>query len=68
MPLNFSFEIDTQDYLVENGGIVLLTQMRQQVFINLSIKIEEIVKVNQSVVVIIDEAYINFGGRLPYLS
>ena len=31
-------------------------------------QIEEIVKANQSVVVIIDEAYINLVGRQPYHS
>ena len=69
VPLKFSFEIDTQDYLVENGGIVLTNPNAPTGIYKPLDQIEEIVKVNQSVVVIIDEAYINFGGEtaLPLL-
>ena len=69
VPLNSSFEIDTQDYLVENGGIVLTNPNAPTGIYKPLDQIEEIVKANQSVVVIIDEAYINFGGEtvLPLL-
>ena len=69
VPLSASFEIDTQDYLVENGGIVLTNPNAPTGIYKPLDQIEEIVKVNQSVVVIIDEAYINFGGEtaLPLL-
>ncbi len=69
VPLTSSFEIDTQDYLVENGGIILTNPNAPTGIYKPLDQIEEIVKVNQSVVVIIDEAYINFGGEtaLPLL-
>ena len=69
VPLSSSFEIDTQDYLVENGGIVLTNPNAPTGIYKSLDQIEEIVKANQSVVVIIDEAYINFGGEtaLPLL-
>lgn len=41
VPLNSSFGIDTQDYLVEMVGLSLQIQMRQQVCINLSIKLRK---------------------------
>lgn len=69
VPLSSSFEIDTQDYLVENGGIILTNPNAPTGIYKPLDQIEEIVKANQSVVVIIDEAYINFGGEtaLPLL-
>ena len=69
VPLTSSFEIDTQDYLVENGGIILTNPNAPTGIYKPLDQVEEIVKANQSVVVIIDESYINFGGEtaLPLL-
>lgn len=59
----------TQDYLVENGGIILTNPNAPTGIYKPLDQVEEIVKANQSVVVIIDESYINFGGEtaLPLL-
>ena len=67
--MSSSFEVNTQDYLVENGGIVITNPNAPTGIYKPLDQIEEIVKANQSVVVIIDEAYINFGGEtaLPLL-
>ena len=69
VPLSSSFDVDTQAYLVENGGIVITNPNAPTGIYKPLDQIEEIVKANQSVVVIIDEAYINFGGEtaLPLL-
>ena len=62
VPLNNSFEIEPEDYYAENGGIVIANP-NAPTGVELSIKyIEEIVKRNPDVVVIVDEAYIDFGG------
>lgn len=60
-PLNQNFEIVTEDYLGENGGIIFPNpNAPTAVEMELS-DIEEIVKNNQDVVVIVDEAYADFG-------
>lgn len=69
MPLTSDFEIDGNDYIADNGGVVL-TNPNAPTGIYKSLEaIEAIIKTNQDVVVIIDEAYINFGGEtaLPLL-
>ncbi len=69
-PLDENFDISAADYAPENGGVILANpnaptgvECPQKV-------IEEIVKANQDVVVIIDEAYVDFGSRstLPMLN
>lgn len=71
IPLSETFELVTGDYVGrKNGGIVIANPNAPTgIFKNLS-EIEQIVKANQDVVVIIDEAYIAFGGEsvLPLLS
>lgn len=69
IPLNENFEIETADYLADNGGIVLTNPNAPTGIFKSLDEIEAIVKANQDVVVIIDEAYINFGGQtaLPLL-
>lgn len=60
-PLNQNFEIMKEDYLGENGGIIFPNpNAPTAVEMELSY-IEEIVKENQDVVVIVDEAYADFG-------
>lgn len=60
--LDEDFFIKKEDYFVENGGIILANPNAPTgVAMEIS-QIEEIVKKNQDVVVIIDEAYIDFGG------
>ena len=69
VPLTSDFEIDGNDYIADNGGVVL-TNPNAPTGIYKSLEaIEAIIKTNQDVVVIIDEAYINFGGEtaLPLL-
>ncbi len=69
IPLNENFQIDTADYLADNGGIVLANPNAPTGIYKPLEELEEILKANQNVVVIIDEAYINFGGQtaLPLL-
>lgn len=63
IPLNGNFEIVKEDYFKENGGIIF-PNPNAPTAVELDItSIEEIIKNNQNVVVIIDEAYIDFGGQ-----
>jgi histidinol-phosphate aminotransferase len=70
VPLSEGFEIKTSDYLGrQNGGIVLANPNAPTgIYKNLA-ELEAIVAANQDVVVVIDEAYIAFGGEsaLPLL-
>ncbi|GAX48401.1 histidinol-phosphate transaminase [Lactococcus reticulitermitis] len=70
VPLSDEFEIVTTDYKNRvNGGIVIANPNAPTgIFKDLS-EVEAIVAANQDVVVIIDEAYIAFGGEsaLPLL-
>jgi histidinol-phosphate aminotransferase len=61
-PLNQSFRIRKEDYYKENGGIIIANpNAPTSIYEELPV-IEDIVKNNPDVVVIIDEAYIDFAG------
>lgn len=60
-PLNDRFEIVKEDYFVENGGIIFPNPNAPTAIEMPLSEIEEIIKANTDVVVIIDEAYIDFG-------
>lgn len=61
--LDENFKLVKKDYDRENGGIIIPNpNAPTAIYEDLSI-IEEIIAKNQDVVVIIDEAYIDFGGR-----
>lgn len=61
--LNESFEIVAEDYFCPNGGIIF-PNPNAPTGIELGLdKVEEIIKKNQDSVVIVDEAYIDFGGQ-----
>lgn len=70
IPLNDAFEIQAQDYIGRDcGGIVIANPNAPTgAFLALS-EIEKIVAANRDVVVIVDEAYVDFGGEsaLPLL-
>lgn len=61
-PLKEDFSIDISDYKKENGGIVIANPNAPTSIYEELDSIEEIVKENQTSIVIIDEAYIDFGG------
>jgi histidinol-phosphate aminotransferase len=62
IPLNDRFEIDIKDYQQVNGGILLTNPNAPTgIFKSLS-EIEALLAVNQEVMVIIDEAYIDFAA------
>lgn len=69
LPLDEDFKIKTEDYLVKNGGIIITNPNAPTGIYKSLEEIEVIIEANQDVVVIIDEAYINFGGQtaLPLL-
>ncbi|MCL2253902.1 MAG: histidinol-phosphate transaminase [Lachnospiraceae bacterium] len=62
VPLDDDFGINQEDYLRDNGGIIFPNPNAPTgVFENLDL-VEYIVKNNSDSIVIIDEAYIDFGG------
>lgn len=67
--LDENFCIRPEDYERENGGVVIANP-NAPTSINMPLdQIEKIVQANQDVIVIIDEAYVDFGGEtaLPLL-
>lgn len=62
IPLNDSFEIVKEDYFAENGGIVF-PNPNAPTGVEMPVsEIEQIIAANQDVVVIVDEAYVDFGA------
>lgn len=63
IPLNEKFEIDISDYEQENGGIII-TNPNAPTSIALGLdKIEQVLKSNPNRVIVIDEAYVDFGAE-----
>ncbi|SEW34459.1 histidinol-phosphate transaminase [[Clostridium] fimetarium] len=61
--LDDNFNIIASDYYKENGGVIFPNpNAPTAVYTTLDI-VEDIIKHNQDVVVIVDEAYIDFGGK-----
>lgn len=63
IPLAEDFTIKTEDYLADNGGIILTNPNAPTGIYKPLNEIEKLLKSNQDTVVIIDEAYISFGGQ-----
>ena len=62
-PLDADFRIRKEDYYEENGGVIFPNpNAPTSVLENLDF-IEDILKHNRDVLVVVDEAYIDFGGR-----
>lgn len=68
-PLKDDWHIDASDYKQPNGGVILANPNAPTGLMEDLDTIEEILKANQDVVVIVDEAYVDFGGvsALPLL-
>ena len=63
IPLNDAFEIVKEDYFRENGGIIFPNPNAPTGALLPLSEIEDIVKNNPDSIVMIDEAYIDFGGE-----
>ena len=63
IPLNSDFSINREDYITENGGIVIANPNAPTGVMETIENIEYIVKNNPDSVVIVDEAYVDFGGE-----
>ncbi len=61
-PLNDAFEIVKEDYYRENGGVIFPNPNAPTGALLPLEDIEDIIQHNQDVIVIVDEAYIDFGG------
>ena len=69
IPLTEDFRIDPDDYRQENGGIIFPNPNAPTGVLESLELIEEILQANPDSIVIVDEAYIDFGGQsaLPLL-
>ena len=63
IPLRDDFTVNKEDYFRENGGIVLANPNAPTGVELPYSEVEEIIAKNHDSVVIVDEAYIDFGGR-----
>lgn len=63
IPVDKNFKINKEDYFKQNGGIVITNpNAPTSIYMDTS-EIEDILKNNKSSIVIVDEAYIDFGGK-----
>ncbi|WP_333660885.1 histidinol-phosphate transaminase [Acinetobacter sp.] len=63
IPLNENFEIDISDYQQENGGIII-TNPNAPTSLALGLEqIEQVLQANPDRVIVIDEAYVDFGAE-----
>ncbi len=63
VPLREDYHICAQDYTKENGGIIFPNPNAPTGLLESLDTVEEILKANPDVIVIVDEAYIDFGGE-----
>lgn len=63
VPLKDDFSIDVADYADANGGVILPNPNAPTGLLLSLAKIEELLRLNPESVVVIDEAYIDFGGE-----
>ena len=61
-PLDEDFRIRAEDYRQPNGGVIFPNPNAPTGVLEPLEKVEEIIRANQDVVVIVDEAYVDFGG------
>ena len=62
VPLDENFQLQPENYKRENGGIIFPNPNAPTGLLLPPDSVEEIIATNQDVVVIVDEAYIDFGG------
>lgn len=69
VPVNADFRLQAPDYYGENGGIIFPNPNAPTGIAEPVSFVEDILKHNQDVIVIVDEAYVDFGGEtaLPLL-
>ena len=63
VPLNRAFEIVVDDYLRPNGGIIFPNPNAPTGRLVLVAEIDRLLRANSGSVVVIDEAYVDFGGE-----
>ncbi|MBA3902655.1 MAG: histidinol-phosphate transaminase [Rhodocyclaceae bacterium] len=63
VPLTETFEIRPEDYLVPNGGIIFPNPNAPTGRVLPLAGIEKMLAANQDAVVVVDEAYVDFGGE-----
>lgn len=63
IPLNEQFEINIEDYRIENGGIVIANPNAPTGVSKGKAWIEDFLKEHRDSVVIVDEAYVDFGAE-----
>ncbi|MBO5425150.1 MAG: histidinol-phosphate transaminase [Lachnospiraceae bacterium] len=63
IPVDQDFKLRAEDYYVENGGIIFPNPNAPTGIAEPLSFVEDIVKNNQDVIVIVDEAYVDFGGE-----
>ena len=63
IPLTEDWQIHPEDYKVEIGGVIFPNPNAPTGLLQSLDTVEEIIQANRDVVVIVDEAYIDFGGE-----
>lgn len=61
--LDEQFKIITKDYYVANGGVIFPNPNAPTGILMELSEIEDVIEHNRDVIVVVDEAYIDFGGR-----
>ena len=62
-PLDANFVLNKEDYYSENGGIIFPNPNAPTGILMKLSEIEDIIEHNRDVIVVVDEAYIDFGGE-----